>query len=564
MTLSEPITEPRPVLLVVDDDPEVLRAVARDLRRRYAQDYRIVRAESGESALDALRELRERAEPVALLLSDQRMPGMDGVSFLAHAQELHPEARRALLTAYADTDAAIRAINQSRVHYYLTKPWDPPEEQLYPVVDELLDDWRAEWRPGYGGVRVVGDRWSKESHELRDFLARNGVPYTFHDVETDPEAATLLGRDPEQGHVPLPLVILPGGERLAAPDVTELAHRVGLSRPASRPFYELAIIGGGPAGLAAAVYGASEGLGTLLVEREAPGGQAGTSSRIENYLGFPAGLSGGDLARRAVTQAQKFGVEILTPRTVTALRVEGQYKLLDIEGEPSVSAHTVVLSTGVSWQKLPARDAPRFEGRGVYYGATRSEAPNCQDEDVFVVGAGNSAGQAALYFARYARRVVMLVRGATLEAKMSQYLVDQIHREDRVEVLLRHEVMACLGGTEDGARLEQIVVRDCATGEDHTFDTHNVFSFIGAVPHTDWLDGVVARDARGFVKVGEQLTREDLRDWPLDRPPFPLETSVPGVFAVGDVRATSVKRVASAVGEGSVTVSFVHQHLASL
>ncbi|WP_157463349.1 NAD(P)/FAD-dependent oxidoreductase, partial [Deinococcus pimensis] len=330
--------------------------------------------------------------------------------------------------------------------------------------------------------------------------------------------------------------------------------------PASRPFYDLAIVGGGPAGLAAAVYGASEGLQTILVEGEAPGGQAGTSSRIENYLGFPSGLSGGDLARRAVAQAQKFGVEILTPRVVTGLRVEGQYRVLSIDGEPDVAAHTVVLSTGVSWQKLPARDAERFSGKGVYYGAARSEAVSCAGEVVYIVGAGNSAGQAALYFAQYARHVVMLVRGASLEAKMSQYLVDQIRREDHVEVLLRHEVMACRG--ED--RLDEIVLKDCATGEESVHEAHFLFSFIGAAPRTDWLGGVVARDARGFVKVGDQLGPDDLRGWPLERAPYPLETNVPGVFAVGDVRSTSVKRVASAVGEGSVTVSFVHQHLAGL
>ncbi|SMB80075.1 response regulator [Deinococcus hopiensis] len=554
MTLTQ---TPKPVMLVVDDDPDVLRAVARDLRARYSADYRVLRAESGEEALDALKEVRERGDPVALLLSDQRMPGLDGVAFLSRAAALFPGAKRALLTAYADTDAAIRAINESQVHFYLTKPWDPPQEQLYPVLDDLLDDWRGEFKPGYGGLKIVGDRWSPRSHDLRDFLARNGVPYTFYDLETNDEAQELLG---DEGGEALPLVILPGGERLADPDPAAVAEAVGLSRPASRPFYDLAIVGGGPAGLAAAVYGASEGLSTLLIEREAPGGQAGTSSRIENYLGFPAGLSGGDLARRAVAQAQKFGVDLLTPRDVTSLRVEGPYKVLEVAGEGEISAHAVVIATGVSWQKLPAQGAEALTGRGVYYGAARSEAVDCAGENVYIVGAGNSAGQAAMYFSQAAAQVTMLVRGASLEARMSQYLVDQIRKTPNIGVLTRHEVMAVHGEE----RLEKLTLKNCETGEERTVPTHFLFSFIGAAPHTGWLDGVVARDARGFLRVGDQLREDDLRGWPLERAPFPLETNVPGIFAVGDVRSTSVKRVASAVGEGSVTVSFVHQHLAGL
>ncbi len=545
---------PKPVLLVVDDDPEVLRAVTRDLRRRYAETYRIVRADSGASALEALAELRRRGEVVALLLSDQRMPQLNGVEFLAQAAELYPDARRALLTAYADTEAAIQAINQSRVHYYLTKPWDPPEEELYPVIDDLLSDWQGEYKPGYGGLKVVADRWSAEAHDLRDFLARNGVPYTFYDLETNPDAPALRA-DARA----LPLVILPDGARLEAPGIPELAARVGLGLTATRPFYDLAIIGAGPAGLAAAVYGASEGLQTVLVEREAPGGQAGTSSRIENYLGFPAGLSGGDLARRGVAQAQKFGVELLTPQAVASLRVDGPYKYLQLQGGPEIGCHALVLATGVSWQRLPARGAEAFTGRGLYYGAARSEAVNCGDEVVFIVGAGNSAGQAAMYFSRYAARVVMLVRGATLEAKMSQYLVDQLRRTPTIEVRLNVEVTAC-GGSE---HLECVTVRDRVTGEEHDEAANFLFSFIGAAPQTAWLSGLVALDARGFVLTGDDLTPGALADWPLERRPYPLETSVPGIFAVGDLRASSVKRVASAVGEGSVTVSFVHQHLSA-
>ncbi len=550
------IQTPNPVILVVDDDAEVLRAITRDLRRRYAQTYRILRAESGDQALTALAELQERGDAVALLLSDQRMPQLNGVEFLAKAALLFPDAKRALLTAYADTDAAIKAINESRVHYYLTKPWDPPEEELYPVIDDLLDDWRGEYKPGYGGLKVVGDRWSSEAYELRDFLARNGVPYTFYDLETSLEARTLMG----EAGTELPLVILPDGERLVGATVAAIAVQLGLGRTAARPFYDLAIVGAGPAGLAAAVYGASEGLTTVLIEREAPGGQAGTSSRIENYLGFPAGLSGGDLARRGVAQAEKFGVELLTPVKVERLRVEGQYKYLQLAGGGELGCHALILATGVSWQTLPAQGADRFAGRGIYYGAARSEAVNCRGEVVYIVGAGNSAGQAAVYLAQYAARVVMLVRGARLEAKMSQYLVEQLRRTPAIEVQLNAEVVAC-GGHD---HLESVTVLDRTTGLFQEQPTQFLFSFIGAAPQTAWLDGVVSKDPRGFVLAGDELPEEARAAWPLARAPYPLETSVPGIFAVGDLRASSVKRVASAVGEGSVTVSFVHQHLASL
>lgn len=546
---------PKPVLMVLDDDPEVLRAVARDLRRKYADRYRIVRAESGEEALNALVELQRRGDTVALLLSDQRMPQLNGVEFLARAARLFPDAKRALLTAYADTDAAIQAINESRVHYYLTKPWDPPEEELYPVIDDLLSDWRGEYRPGYGGLKVVGDRWSPESHDLRDFLARSGVPYSFLDLEAQPEAASL--RTAEEA---LPLVLFPDGARLQNPSIQEVAAQLGLGQAATRPFYDLAIIGAGPAGLAAAVYGASEGLSTVLIEREAPGGQAGTSSRIENYLGFPAGLSGGDLARRGVAQAQKFGVELLSPQNVTALRLDGPYKHLHLKDGSEIGCHALVLAAGVSWQSLPAEGAERFSGRGLYYGAARSEAANCQDQDVYIVGAGNSAGQAAMYFSRSAARVVMLIRGASLEAKMSQYLVDQLRRTANVEIRLGMEVTACHGAEH----LETLTLQDRKTGQTQEVPTNFLFCFIGAAPQSDWLAGVVARDAHGFVLVGDDLPADALSEWPLKRRPYPLETSVPGIFAVGDLRASSVKRVASAVGEGSVTISFVHQHLASL
>ena len=543
-----------PALVVVDDDPEVLRAVARDLRRRYGDDYRVVRTSTGEEAVDTVRQLAERGDAVALVLSDQRMPGLDGVATLRRSATHAPRAKRALLTAYADTNAAIAALNEGLVDYYLLKPWDPPEEKLYPVLDDLLADWRAAWRPGYGGLKLVGDRWSADGHRLRDFLSRNQIPYQFLDVERDDGARALAADDA------LPLVVTPGGERLSNPSNAEVAGAVGLQRQAEREFYDLAIIGGGPAGLASAVYGASEGLKTVLVEREAPGGQAGTSSRIENYLGFPSGLSGADLARRGVSQARRFGVEILAPVEVAALRAEGPYKILDLDGGGEIACHALMLSLGVDWRKLPADGADRLEGLGVYYGAAMTEAMSCQDEDVFVVGAGNSAGQAALHFADYAASVTVLVRGDDLAKSMSQYLVDRIEAHERIDVRLAHEITACHGD----AHLERVTLRDDASGESTDVETHYVFVFIGAAPQTDWLGDFLARDERGFLRTGPDLTEDDLRGWPLDRDPFLLESNVPGVFVAGDVRHESVKRVASAVGEGSVAVAFMHRHLATL
>ena len=546
-----------PVLLCVDDDPDVLRAVARDLRRQYGEGYRVLRADSGEGALEAVQELLAKNEPLALVLSDQRMPRMDGVGLLSRVADLAPATKRVLLTAYADTDAAIAAINDSRVDYYLLKPWDPPEDKLYPTLDDLLADWRGAWRPGYGGVRVVGDRWSADGHRLRDFLSRNNVPYRFEDVERVPEAAELA-----RG-ARLPLVVLEDGERLEAPTPAELAERVGLSQRAEREFYDLAIVGGGPAGLASAVYGASEGLRTVLLERQAPGGQAGTSSRIENYLGFPSGLSGADLARRGVAQAERFGVEILAPVQVEGLRTDGPYKILELDGGRELSCHALMLTTGVEWRRLPADGAERFEGAGVYYGAAMTEAIGCAGEVVLVVGAGNSAGQGALHFADYAARVVVVVRGDSLAKSMSQYLVDRIEAHDRIEVRLQTEITACHGD----AHLERVTLAapgEPASEADESIETSRLFVFIGAAPRTDWLPAAVARDGRGFVRTGPDLGEADLADWPLKRAPFLLESSVPGVFVAGDVRAASVKRVASAVGEGSVAVAFVHQHLADL
>jgi len=556
---------PKPSILTVDDDREVLRAVERDLRRRYSEDNRILRADSGPAALDLLRELKVRGDALALMLVDQRMPGMSGVDFLKQANALFPDAKRALLTAYADTDAAIRAINEAGVQHYLLKPWDPPEENLYPVLDDLLEDWRGAYRPPFEGVRVVGLRWSPRSHEVRDFLGRNQVPYRWLDVgsaEQDAEVRRVVEslKDDELQH--LPLLIFPDGERLEQPSTAEIAERVGLRRRAVSEFYDLAIVGGGPAGLAAAVYGASEGLRTVMVEREAPGGQAGLSSRIENYLGFPAGLSGADLTRRAVAQARRFGVEILSPQEATGARAEGPYRFLTLADGTELSCHALLVASGVQWRMLDVPGMERLTGAGVYYGAAMTEAVSCKDEEVYVVGGANSAGQAAMHFANYARRVVMLVRGDSLERSMSRYLVDQIAQTPNISVELNSSVV----GVGGGEHLEELSVYCSESGETNRVPANYLFIFIGATPRTDWLAGVVERDERGFIPTGPDLMREGKRPrgWSPDRDPYLLEASVPGVFAVGDVRKGSVKRVASGVGEGSVAVSFVHQYLSKV
>ena len=516
----------------------------------------MLRASSGTEALEALEELAQREEPVALVLSDHRMPEMNGVDLLARIHRLLPDSKRVLLTAYADTEAAIAAINESQLDYYLLKPWDPPEERLYPVLDDLLGDWRAGYRPGYGGMRVVATRWSAQGHELRDFLARNLVPYRFLDLERAPEARELVG----DSEVALPLVVLEDGRRLEGAGVAEVAETMGLKTRAAESFYDLAIVGGGPAGLASAVYGASEGLRTVLLERDVAGGQAGTSSRIENYLGFPSGLSGGDLARRAVTQVRRFGVELLNPVEVVGLRLEGPYRHLRMADGNELSCHSLMIATGVSWRRLPAEGAEALTGSGVYYGASLSEAASCRGEVVYIVGAGNSAGQAAMYFAGYAARVVMVVRGDSLAAKMSSYLVERIEATGNIEVRTGIEITVCHGEE----RLESLTLKDRASGTETREEDNALLVFIGAAPRTEWLESLVARDERGFLLTGPDLRPEDLEDWPLERSPFLLETNVPGVFAAGDVRHESVKRVASAVGEGSVAVYFMHRHLANL
>ena len=549
----------KPAILVVDDDAQVLRALERDLRHKYGSAYRVVRAASADAALDALRQLKLRNEPVALLLSDQRMPRVTGVEFLEQAMTIFPDTKRALLTAYADIDAAIRAINSVKIDYYLTKPWEPPEERFYPVVDDLLDDWQASYRPVFDGIRVIGHRWSAEGHQIKDFLARNQVPYRWMDVEADVEALRLIesaGADLAR----LPLVLFPDGTTLVTPTISELAARVGFQMRAVLPFYDLIIVGAGPAGLAAAVYGASEGLRTILIEREAPGGQAGTSSRIENYLGFPQGISGSELARRAVTQARRFGVEVLAPQEVTGVRVDGPYRIVTLADGSSISCHALLIATGVSYRKLDVPGIEQLTGAGVYYGAAMVEAMACEGEDVYMVGGANLAGQAAMYFARYAGKVVMLVRGDSLASSMSHYLIDQIAATPNIEVRTNTRVVEVHGGTS----LQALTLADVRTGTTERVPATSLFIFIGAQPRTDWLAGVVERDANGFIIAGPDLVRDGRRPRGFEHDPFLLETSVPGIFVAGDVRSSSVKRVASSVGEGSIAIQFVHRYLATL
>ena len=552
-TIPQPASsERRPAIVAVDDEPAVLAAVARDLRRGFGERFRVLRATSGPEGLDLLRQLRTRGDQVAMLIADQRMPGMPGTDYLVEARKIVPDAKRVLLTAYADTEAAIAAINEVALDYYLLKPWDPPQEQLFPVVEDLLTTWESGAALEAGGVRIVGHRFSKDSHDLRDFLARNRVPAHWLDVERDGEARELL-RIAGVGSDRLPVALLEDGSVLERPTVLELAERLGVTSQPAQEHYDLVVVGGGPAGLGAAVYGASEGLRTVMVEREAPGGQAGQSSRIENYLGFPAGLSGSDLARRATDQARRLGAELLTIRDAVGLRVEGSGRLVELSGGGVLSASCVLIASGVSYRQIDSPGFAELTGAGVYYGAAMTEARSCADQHVVVIGGANSAGQAAVYFSGYARRVTMLVRGDPLERSMSHYLVEQIAALPNVTVRIQSSAVAAEG--EDG-HLRRLRVRD-ADGE-HALEVDACFVFIGASPHTDWLDGVVARDERGFILAGPDA---QAAGWPLKRDPYLLETTVPGVFVAGDVRARSIKRVASAVGEGSMAVSLVHQYL---
>src|SRR5246500_834307 len=552
------------ISLTVDNDADVVRGIERDLRSHYGAQYRVLTSDSPEEALDLLNQLKLRSDSVALLLADQRMPRMDSVQFLQKAREIFPEVKRALLIAYADTSAAISAINEAGINYFFLKPWDPPTERLYPQLDDLLDDWQASYKPSFEGIRVLGTRWSPRSYELRDFLARNHVPYQWIDVEfsaNDPETKRLLDvLGPEASS--LPVVLFPDGTKLLESLPAQVAAKVGFVTRAQTTFYDLAIVGGGPAGLAAAVYGASEGLHTVIVEREAPGGQAGMSSRIENYLGFPMGLSGGDLARRAVVQAQRFGVEILAPQEAVGVRTEGSYRIIKLADDSEISCHALMIATGVQWRRLEAPGVDRLQGAGIYYGGGATEAMSCKGEIVYVIGGANSAGQAAMNFARFAERVIILVRGESLSSTMSQYLIDQIQEVPNIQLWTHASVAEAHGGTH----LEEISVLCSDTNKVERVPASAMFIFIGALPRTDWLANVVERDDRGFLLTGPDLIRDGQRPkgWALDRDPFLLETNVPGIFAVGDVRHGSIKRVASGVGEGSVAVQFIHQYLSKV
>lgn len=548
----------KPVIMLVDDEPQVLNAVERDLRQHYRNEYRLVKSTSGAEALDAVQQLKKRNAPLALFLVDQRMPGMEGTEFLAEALKFYPEARKVLLTAYADTEAAIASINRIGLDYYLMKPWDPPEVNLYPILDDLLSDWAATVPLPYEGIRIAGTLWSANSHIVKNFLARNQVPYQWLDIEKDEQARSLV-EAVNEGTYRLPVVFLPDGETLIEPNIRDLAGKIGFHMKAAHPFYDLIIIGGGPAGLAAAVYGGSEGLRTVMIEKEATGGQAGTSSRIENYLGFPRGLSGSDLARRATTQARRFGVEILTALEADGIRVEDPYRYVTLSDGSELSSHVMLIATGVSVRRLEVPGIENLTGAGVYYGAALTEAAHYRDRHVFVVGGANSAGQAAMYFSLYASKVTMVVRAGSLEKGMSQYLVDQINENSNIEVLLRSVVT----GVHGEKSLEAITICNLDSNQEETVPAAALFIFIGAVPHTDMVKGVVERDNAGFILTGPDLLSNGKRPkgWVLKRDPFFLETSVPGIFAAGDVRHLSVKRVATAVGEGALAVALVHQYL---
>ena len=592
----------RPVLLTVDDDLQVVQAIERDLRHQYGKRFRILKAGSGQKALALVKQLKIRNEIVALLMVDQRMPQMSGVELLEQSIEIFPEAKRVLLTAYADTEAAIRSINKAKIDYYLMKPWDPPEEHLYPVLDDLLDDWWATFKPPYEGIKVIGMRWSPRSYEVKHFLARNGIPYQWLDIESDEgrrlvslvtstskegesdqisattsfsnvnpnqrvnntDNTSSLIRSPLLSSLKLPLVIFPDGSYMDEPPNSELAEKIGLKTQAQMPFYDLIIIGAGPAGLAAAVYGASEGLSTLLIERHAPGGQAAMSSNIENYLGFPSGLSGSNLARRAVVQAIRFGVEILTPQEVIGVRIDGPYRIVHLRDGKEISCHALLIACGVSYRKLEdIKGIDKLTGAGVYYGASMVEALSSQDEDVYMIGGANSAGQAAIHFSRYAKTVTLVVRGDSLTNSMSHYLVNQINRISNIKVLLNSKVVEVQGEN----RLQLVTILNTQTGEQHTVDCSMLYIFIGAVPHTEALAGFVERDENGFILTGQDLIhdqRKSPKGWYLERSPFLLETNVPGIFAAGDVRHGSTKRVATGVGEGSLAVQLIYQYLKSV
>ena len=548
----------KPIILSVDDDIYVLNAIVRDLQRHYGGEYRVVQASSGGEALDTTRKLKQRNAPIALFLVDQRMPGMTGIEFLAKAVDFYPDARKALLTAYADTEAAIASINDIGLDHYLMKPWDPPEQNLYPVLDDLLSDWLATVQLPYDGIRVAGTLWSPHSHNVKDFLSRNRIPYQWQDIVIDEGARVLVdsvvGEDRR-----LPVVFFPDGSTLIQPDYRILADKVGLQTQATRPYYDLIIIGAGPAGLGAAVYGASEGLSTALIEREATGGQAGTSSRIENYLGFPKGISGADLARRATDQARRLGAEILTAVEAVSVRAEDPYRIVNLNDGTELSCKALIIASGVTVNILDVPGVERLTGAGIYYGASLTEAASYRDQHVFVVGGANSAGQAAMFFSQFAKQVTMLVRGNSLTKSMSQYLIDQIEGTENIEVKTDNIVLEAFGDE----KLEAIKIQDKETGEEKKVPAAAMFVFIGARPHSTMVDGLVERNSVGFIKTGSSLMQDGKRPkgWKLKRDPLPLESSVPGIFVAGDVRDYAVRRIASAVGEGGIAISQVHQYL---
>jgi thioredoxin reductase (NADPH) len=547
----------KPVILAVDDDADVLHAMERDLRRKYGEQYQVMGAGAGQSAIEIVRQLKLRADVVALFLVDQRMPGMTGVEFLAQVIKDFPQAKRVLLAAYADTEAAISAINEVQIDHYLLKPWDPPEERLYPVLDDLLEDWFADYHPRFDGIRVIGQKWSPQAHRVKYFLARHQIPYQWLDFETDAEARALVGHAGQAGQ--LPLVLFPDGSHFFDPTLRQLGEKLGLKTRPQMPHYDLVIIGAGPAGLAAAVYGASEGLKTVMIERVAPGGQAGSSSRIENYLGFPAGLSGVDLARRAVAQARRFGAEILTPQHGTKIRLNGQYRVVTLSDDSEINCQALIIATGVSYRQLEIPGLNHLTGAGVYYGSAMTEEMYCRDQDVYIVGAGNAAGQAAMYLSRFARCVRLLMRGDSLAKSMSQYLIDEIARTPNIVVQLQTRVIEAHGEHH----LESLTIVNDQTGQTATVPAVALFIFIGAMPLTTCVADLIECDDRGYILSGADLTLNGRRprNWPLERKPYLLETNVPGIFAAGDVRHGSIKRVASAVGEGSIAIELIHQYL---
>jgi thioredoxin reductase (NADPH) len=551
----------KPIIVTVDDEPQVLNAIERDLRRHYRGNYRIVKANTGGEALEAIKSFKQRNMPVALFLADQRMPTMSGTEFLDEAQKLYPDARKALLTAYADTEAAIASINSVGLDYYLMKPWDPPEQNLYPVLDDLLDDWQATATIPYDGIRVAGTLWSAHSHEVKDFLARNQVPYQWLDIEQNEEARTLVEASAGE-HPKLPVLFFPDGDVLIKPDLQALAEKCGLHTTASEEFYDVIIVGAGPAGLGAAVYGASEGLKTLMIDMEATGGQAGTSSRIENYLGFPKGLSGADLARRATAQAKRLGAEILLAQEVVSVRVDGNYKFVKLASGSEIGCRALVIASGVTTRELDAPGVKELTGKGIYYGAALTEAAYYQGKPMYVVGGANSAGQGAMFFSRYASKVTMLVRASSLAKSMSQYLIDQIHDTPNIEVMT-YTVVTAAHGNEG---LESLTIKHTETGEEEKVLAKALFLFIGAVPHADLVADVVERNRAGFILTGPDLMRggRKPKGWPLQRDPYLLETSIPGIFAAGDIRQNAIRRVASAVGQGANAISSVHQYLATV